>query len=57
MTDKNDLSGDKQANEKHSGLISNFYFVREKNKAYSFKMRKPCKTIFSLNSGSGVFTN
>lgn len=57
MTDKNDLSGDKQANEKHSGLISNCYFVREKNKAYSFKMRKPCKTIFSLNSGSGVFTN
>lgn len=28
MTDKDDLNGDKQANEKHWGLIFNCYFVR-----------------------------
>lgn len=54
---QDDLSGDKQANENHSGLIFNCYFVREKNKAYSFKMGKPCKTIFSSKSGSGAFAD
>lgn len=28
MTDKHDLNGDKEATEKYSGLIFNYYFIR-----------------------------
>lgn len=48
MTDKHDLNGDKQANEKHLGLTFNCRFKR-REKACISKMGNPCKTIFSLN--------
>lgn len=48
MTDKHDLNGDKQANEKHLGLTFNCRFKRREKVCIS-KMGNPCKTIFSLN--------
>lgn len=62
MADKQNLDGDKQANEKHLGtvLIYNHHYkmmVGRERKHISLKWEIHCKTIFSKNSSNGAFAN